>query len=334
MRRVKLSFACGFYDRTEPLRLGDVVPEGIDLEYVGVHLPREIFDRMARGQAFDAAEMSTSELIVAMSHPDCPYVAIPVFPSRAFRHGFIFYNKRSGIRTPRDLAGKRVGVGLYTQTAAIWIRGHLAHDYGVDLSTIHWVQGAIEKPGPHGDPQVHPLLQPVSIEQNESGLSLSDLLAEGRIDALIGARVPDTYPGHPDVARLFPNYREIERDFYLRTRIHPVMHTVTIKRDVYERDPWIAASLYRALEDSKNLAVQRMRFTAAPKYMLPWLYSDVDEIDEIFGGDPWPCGCEPNRPTLDALMQYMVEQHLIDKPVPLERLFVAVPEGESKMPLR
>jgi 4,5-dihydroxyphthalate decarboxylase len=112
------------------------------------------------------------------------------------------------------------------------------------------------------------------------------------------------------------------------------MHTVTIKRDVYERDPWIAASLYRALEDAKNLAVKRMRFTAAPKYMLPWLYSDVDEIDEVFGGDPWPCGVQPNRPTLEALMKYMVEQHLIDKPVPLDKLFVPVPEGESKMPLR
>jgi 4,5-dihydroxyphthalate decarboxylase len=318
-----LVFACGRYDRTEPLRTGDVAIDGINLKYVPIDAPRELFDRVARGE-FDLSELSASEFISMAGRGDSGFVALPVFPSRVFRHGFIFINKRAGIRSPKDLEGKRIGVPLYTQTAAIWIRGHLAHEYGVNLETIRWVQGAVEKPGSHGSPQVPPLLLPVRIEVNETGSSLGELLARGKIDVLIGSRRPETLGHHPDVARLFPNYREIEREFYQRTRIFPIMHLVVIRRTVHEQNPWIAANLYRAFVEAKNFALARMRFSGSQAYMLPWQFADVEEIDEVFGGDPWPYGTEPNRPTLEALIGYMLEQHFIARPIAAEQLFLPV----------
>src|SRR5215470_3797533 len=228
----------------EALRTGDVSVEGVDLNYVAIEHPREIFDRMGGGKEFDAAEFSSSEFISLMARGDRSFVALPVFPSRVFRHSFIYINRKSGIRAPKDIEGKRVGVALYTQTAAVWMRGHLAHQFGVDLSTVRWVQGAIEKGGAHGDPHAPPLLKPVPIEPNRSGRSLSELLADGAIDALLGSRRPTLR--HPDVVPLFADAKAVERDYYRDTGIFPIMHLVALRRDVYERHPWIASSLYNA----------------------------------------------------------------------------------------
>lgn len=322
MSGLRLSFACGLYDRMLPLYTGEVQPEGIDLDYVAIDSPRDIFDRMAGGLEFDAAEMSSSEFISRKSAGKCPFVAIPVFPSRVFRHGFIAIHRGSGIRTPRDLEGKRIGVPLYTMTAAIWIRGHLQHEYGVDLSTIHWVQGSINSPGAHGNPSVLPPVKSVPIEINESGKSLSQLLDEGAIDATIGTSLPLAIRHNPEVRRLFPDFREIEKKFYARTGIFPIMHLVAIRRDVYEKHPIIATSLYKAFCESKDRALEKMRYTGALRYMLPWMTADLDEIDEVFGGDPWPYGVAANTPTLEALVTYMVEQSLIAAPMRLDDLFV------------
>jgi len=321
MSRLRLTFACGNYDRMLALRTGDVAVEGIDLNYLAIDSPREIFDRMGGNREFDVAEFSSSEFISLMALGDCPFVALPVFPSRVFRHGYIYVNRRSGIRTPKDLERKRVGVPLYTQTAAVWIRGHLVHQYGVDLSGIRWVEGAVEKVGRHGSPHAPELLQPVAIERNESGRSLSDLLAAGEIDALIGSQRPAR---HPDVARLFPDAKAVERAFYLATRIFPIMHLLVIRRDLYRSEPWIANSLYKALVEAKHHALVGLHRAGALAYMLPWMLADVDEVDEVFGGDPWPYGIEANRPTLEALVQYMAEQHLIARAMPVEDLFVPV----------
>jgi 4,5-dihydroxyphthalate decarboxylase len=320
----KLTFACGLYDRMLALYTGEVKPRGMDLQFLAIDDPREVFDRMAKDQEFDAAEMSSSEFISRMSARQCPFVAIPVFPSRVFRHSFIFVNARSGIRTPKDLEGKRVGVALYTMTAAIWIRGHLQHDYGVDLSTIRWVQGAINSSGAHGAPTVLPMVRPPKIEINTSDKSLSRLLEEGAIDAIAGAQLPDALGRNPDVRRLFPDFRRVEREYYERTRIFPIMHLVAIKRSTYEKNPSIAGSLYRAFCESKDRALAHMRYLGALRYMLPWLPADLDEIDEVFGGDCWPYGIEPNRPTLQALIDYMVEQSIIAAPLKVEELFVPV----------
>ena len=322
MSKLKLTFACGLYDRMLSLYTGEVQPDGIDLNFIAIDDARAIFDRMAGGLEFDIAEFSSSEFISRFSAGKNPFVALPVFPSRVFRHSFYCYNRKSGIKTAKDFEGKRVGVPLYTMTAAIFARGHLQHDYGVDLSKIRWVQGAMNSAGAHGNPHVLPMLKNVLIENNKSGKSLSDLLAAGEIDATLGALIPDCLHTSLDVMRLFPNYREIERDFYKRTKIFPIMHLLAIRRDVYERHPFIASSLYDAFNKSKALALGRMRSHGTLRYMLPWLPADMEEIQEVFGGDPWPYGVEPNRPTLDALVSYLHEQGLIAEKIPIEKLFV------------
>ena len=322
MSRLRLTFACGIYDRTDALRTGDVKVEDIDLDFLAIANPREIFDRMGGKQEFDVSEFSTAEFVSRMARGDCPFVALPVFPARVFRHSYIYVNRKAGIRTPKDLDGRRVGVPLYTMTAAVWIRGHLAHQFGVDLSTIRWVEAAINHAGRHGDPSAPPLLKPVKIEYDEKGRSLSELLAGGEIDAIAGSQRPRP---HPDIVPLFPDARAVEKAFFRATRIFPIMHLIVIRRDVHQRNPWIAEKLYKAFVDAKNLALTRMHKTGAHPYMLPWVHDDVEEADEVFGGDPYPCGIEANRPTVTALVQYMAEQHLIAEPMPLERLFVPLP---------
>src|SRR5215510_3892313 len=206
MAKLKLSFACALYDRMQPLYAGEVQPDGIDLNFIPIEEPRPIFDRMSGGEEFDVAEYSSSEFVQRFANKQCPFVALPVFPSRCFRHGFIAINKRSGITKPKDLEGRRVGVPLYTMTAAIFIRGLLQHEYGVDLSKIKWVQGAMNTPNAHGSPTVLPLLKPVPIEENRSGKSMSELIEERVVDATLGTSLPEAIRYNPDIARLFPDY--------------------------------------------------------------------------------------------------------------------------------
>ena len=324
MSRLRLSFACCRYDRTEAIREGSVGVEGVDLTCITLKSGRDVFDRMVGGAEFDIAELSASEFISLAGSGDQRFVALPVFPSRVFRHGYVFVNAGAGIHTAKDMEGKRVGLPLYTQTAAIWARGHLAHQFGVDLTTIRWVQGAVEDAGTHGRPHAPALLQPATIEHNRSGLSLSALLAEGEIDALIGSRKPEILGRDPNVARLFPNYRALERELYEKTKIFPIMHLIAVRRELHERHRWLTSSLYKAFLEAKRRARERMRYAGSLSTMLPWLQSDIEEIDAVFGGDAWPYGVEANRPTLEALVQYMVEQHFIARAIPVEDLFVTI----------
>ncbi|MDG2176005.1 MAG: ABC transporter substrate-binding protein [Gammaproteobacteria bacterium] len=325
---LKLSFACGPYDRTEALQYKRIDVEGIDLDYLEIQVPRQIFDRMVGERAFDMSELSLSEYIVMTCKGNSPFVALPVFPSKSFRHGFITINAKSGIKAPGDLAGKRIGVPLYTMTAAIWIRGDLQNIYGVDLSDVQWIQGAVEKPGAHGNPPNVPvLLQPANIVQNTSDKSLSEMLRDGEIDALIGSRLPETIRTDPDkVTRLFPNPREEEKRYYLEHHIHPIMHTVVIQRKIYEENRWIAPTLFKAFEEARNWAMERMYFSAAQRYMLPWLFDDLHEVDAVFGKDLWAYGVEKNRSTLEALVNYMQQQHFIEEIVSVDDLFVPIQE--------
>jgi 4,5-dihydroxyphthalate decarboxylase len=228
------------------------------------------------------------------------------------------------VKSPKDLENKRVGVQLYTMTAAVWIRGLLQHDLDVDLSTIRWVEGAMEEPKPHGKPTVLPPLKPVSIEANTSGKSLSELLEAGEIQAVIGADVPSCIRRAPYVKRLFPDFRAEEKAYYRRTGIFPIMHLVVLRREFHEQHPFAASSLYQALDESRALAYRRMRYLGALRYMLPWLPAELDEIDEVFGGDPWPYGVEPNRATLEALVRFLADQSMIAAPVKIDDLFVPV----------
>jgi 4,5-dihydroxyphthalate decarboxylase len=323
MPNVPITFACGLYDRMLALQTGDIKPDGIDLNFLVMDNPRQIFDRMTNGLEFEACEMSSSEFISRFAAGKLPFVGLPVFASRVFRHGFIVVN-RNFVKSAADLAGKRIGVPLYTQTAALFVRGLMQHDLGVDLSGIEWVQGAVNEPGAYGNPAVMPLLKPVKITPNQTGKSLSELLETGEIHAIIGSNLPHSLKRHPDVVRLFPDYRAREQDYFRRTRIFPIMHLVVIRNDVYERHPEVAKSLYKAFTAAKDRAWEKMRYAGTLRYMLPWLPDDVEEIDELFGGDCWPYGVEPNRPTLEALVNYMAEQGLIPAAMPIEKLFVPV----------
>jgi 4,5-dihydroxyphthalate decarboxylase len=323
MPQVTVTFACGLYDRMSALYTGEVKPEGIDLNFLAIDEPRQIFDRMGKNLEFDACEMSSSEVLSRLAAGRNEMVALPVFPSRVFRHGFITVNRRA-VKTPKDLEGKRIGVPLYTQTAAVFIRGLLQDEYGVDLSGVHWVQGATNSPHSHGNPSAPPLIKPVSIEQNASGRSLSELLERGDIQAILGSGLPAALRTNPDVRRLFPDFHAVELDYYRRTRIFPIMHLVAMRRDVYEKHPFIATSLFKAMNEAKDLALAKMRKVGALRYMLPGMIAELDEIAATFGGDPWPYGVEANRPTLEALVRYIAEQSLIKAPIPVDQLFVPI----------
>jgi 4,5-dihydroxyphthalate decarboxylase len=321
MPKIPITFACGLYDRMLPLYTKEVQAEGIDLNFLAIDSPREIFDRMSGALEFDASEMSSSEYIARFAAGDCPFVALPVFPSRVFRHGYIAVDRKA-VRSPADLAGKRIGVPLYAMTAAIFIRGLLQHDFGVDLSQARWIEGAMNEAKPHGHPTRLKLAKAVSVAAAPSGKSLSDLIETGEIAATIGTSLPAATSRNPDIGRLFADHHEREKDYYRRTRIFPIMHLVVIRADIYERHPFVATSLYRAFCQAKDLALQKMRYPGTLRYMLPWMGSEIEEIDEVFGGDPWPYGVEPNRATLEALVQYLAEQGLIAGPIPVEKLFV------------
>ena len=325
MSALPLTFACAAYDRMVPLLTGEVRPAGIDLNFIPIASPREIFDRMAGGLEFDCCEFSSSELISQVATSASALTAIPVFPSRMFRHGFITVN-RDRIKSPKDLQGRRIGVPLYTMTAAVFIRGMLTDQYGVDFSGVEWVQGSINAAGRHGNPSAPPLLKKVNIKVNGSGRSLSELIDAGEIDAIIGTDFPHAMRTNTTIGRLFPNFPEVERDYYRATGIYPIMHLVAIRRELCERHPFIATSLYQAFCRSKNIALERLRFPRALATMMPWTIADMEIVESVFGDDPWPYGIERNRRTLEALVRYLVEQSLIAKPLPLDSIFVPVTE--------
>jgi 4,5-dihydroxyphthalate decarboxylase len=245
-----------------------------------------------------------------------PFVAIPAFPSRVFRHGYFFINTEKGIKSPKDLIGKRGGVPEYSMTAAVYMRGLLQHEYGVKPTDIEWVQG-------RADRLKHALPPGVRLTQAPAGTELGDLLERGELDFLMTANNPLSFRrGAPNVKRLFPNYRELEQDYYKRTKIYPIMHTVVIRREIYERDPWIAQGLYAALCKAKEYAYRMLVETGSPKASFAWLQPMIEEEQAIIGKDWYPYGIEQNRPSIEALLQYNHEQGLSERRLKLEELFV------------
>jgi 4,5-dihydroxyphthalate decarboxylase len=322
MPDLKLTFACALYDRMVPLYAGRVKPEGIDLEFLAEEDQRQTFDRMGKNQAFDLSEMSGTEIVTRFDAGNSPLVAIPVWASRVFRHSFIFVNRRAGIRAPKDLEGKRIGVPLYTMSAGLWIRGMLEDDYDVDFSGVRWLQGAVESAGTHGSPTLPPT-KVSRIEINQSGKSLWQLLVAGEIDALLGSSVPNNFGRSDEVVRLFENFADVEKDYYRRTKVFPIMHMIALRRDRYEQHPFIAKSMYDAFERSKELAYEGLREVGAYRAMLPLLPAYWEETKRLFGEDPWPYGIEPNRPTLETLVKYLHREGVITKRHPIEDIFVS-----------
>jgi len=328
MADLTLRIASGPYDRIEALRYGAIRPDGITLNYE-TRLPvHGIFVGMAEREEFDASEMSLALYATrrgrALSGGEAfPFVAIPVFPSRVFRHGNFFINRKKGIRTPKDLEGRRIGIQEYRQTAGIWMRGILRDEFGVDTGTIEWVEGGVDAPRRPSASDVRPE-KPVNISALVGHGTLSAALAAGEIDALIAARQPASARTCDDVVRLIPDFRAAEREWFARTGIFPIMHTVVIREAIYRENPWVARSLFDAFEASKAKAMEQMRYTGAMMYMTPWLHDDLEEMDRVFGGDAWPYGLEPNRAHLATFMRHLVEEGFLPAPASLDMLFAPV----------
>ena len=320
MSRLRLALACWNYDRTRGLLEGRIQPDGIDLVYLNLPV-EETFFRMLRNREFDVAEMSLSSYAVSLSRPERPFIAIPVFPSRFFRHSCIYVNAKSGIREPKDLVGRHVGNPEYQMTAPVWIRGILQDEYGVPVDGVTYRTGGEEEPG---RPEKLKLDLPANIRVQPIGetQTLSAMLRDGDIDALYTARMPSTYRTAPDrVKRLFESYMEVEQAYYRKTRIFPIMHTVVIRRALYEQSPWIAMSLYKAFAQAQREAYEDLYVTAALKTMLPWLTKHVEDARSLMGDDYWAYGFAPNRECLDTFLRYHHEQGLSKKRLNPEELF-------------
>jgi 4,5-dihydroxyphthalate decarboxylase len=265
--------------------------------------------------------MSLSSYAVTLGREDPPFIAIPAFPSRALRHSCIFVSTKSGITRPEQLAGRRIGVPEYQMTAPVWIRGILADEYGVAVDSPEYFSGGEEEPGREEKLKLD-LPQNIRVRPIGPTQTLSRMLAEGELDALHTARAPSTFHTAPDrVRRLFEDYPEVERAYFRRTRIFPIMHTVVIRRDLYARHPWIAQSLYKAFVAAQRRIYEGFNQTAASMAMLPWLTAHVEDARRELGEDWWPYGFAPNRHVLDTFLRYHHEQGLSNERLTPEALF-------------
>ena len=302
--------ACGRYDRTQPLIDGRVEPEGVDLTFIPLR-PGETFWRMLNHEEFDCSEMSLSSYTILRSEGDTRFIAIPVFPSRVFRHSAVYLRADSKIERPQDLKGKRIGVGDYQMTAAVWVRGFLLHDYGVRPEDVTWVIGRpvrTIKP-PEG----------IRVEFMSPETTLEDMLERGEIDALSSVMIPKTLG--TTVRRLFADPRKVERDYYERTRIFPIMHTFVLKTKLYEANPWLAISFYRAFCRARDIAYHWMNDTDALTVGLPWVIDELEATRKIFG--PQDLGLLDRGQPADARGAdgHLDEQKLTRRRMKVEELF-------------
>jgi 4,5-dihydroxyphthalate decarboxylase len=308
MGRLRLAFACGDYDRTRALYEGTVRPDGIDLTYLRLPV-EETFFRMMRHREFEVAELSLSSYVKSLDLDPAPFVALPVYPSRMFRHGGIFVNSASGIEKPQDLRGKVVGTPEWQLTAGVWIRGILADRHDVPIDSVEYRTGGQETPGRIEKATVD-LGGRVRIEPVPEGATLSEMLADGGIDALYSPRVPSSYrPGGP-VRRLFDDPVAAEKEYFAATGIFPIMHVVVVRRDVYEQYPWVAQSLTKALHLAKEAAMANIYDSSALRFSLPWLIQGVEEARSLLGPDYWSYGLAANERTLSTFLRYHHEQGL------------------------
>ncbi len=322
MSKLKLSFGCWNYDRTRALMDGSVQPDGIDLNYLNMPV-EETFFRMLRQKEFDIAEMSLSSYSVSMFDETRPFVAIPVFPSRFFRHSCIYVNANAGIKEAKDLIGKRVGTPEYQMTAPVWIRGILQDHYAVPVDSVTYYTGGEESPGRSEKIKLN---LPANIKVQSIGPSqtLSQMLFDGEIDALYTARMPSSFlKGDGKVKRLFEDFEPVERNYFKETGIFPIMHTVAIKREVYDANRWVAQSMMKALKESQRRTYADLADTAALKAMLPWLTAHVEQVKRDMGDDFWPYGLEKNEATLRTFLRYHFEQGLSPRLLAPRELFAA-----------
>ena len=327
MNRLDLSIACEAYDRVAALASGYVAIEGCRATVIALHA-EELFLRTTALYEFDVSELSLSSYILATSRGGFPYLAIPVFLSRVFRHSAIYLNVASGIAQPADLRGKTVGVPEYQMTAALWARGMLSDVYGVRSDEMRWRTGGLESPG---RVEKFPLTMPpgFDVQPIGSGKRLNDLLAAGELDALITARVPSCFGHSPLVRRLFPDYRTAEREYFRQTELFPIMHVVVVRRSLLERHPWLATSLFKAFSKAKAASMSQLGEIGALGVTLPWLVAEYEATVQAMGADYWPYGVERNRAALSAAVRYAEEQGLTASRLTVEELFAACSEQDG-----
>lgn len=318
MSRLNLSIAMGDYDRTRPLQDGAVQIDGVDPVFMTLY-PEEIFFRAFRGGEFDVSELSLSSYTLKVSQGDCPYVGVPVFMSRAFRHTAI-YVRRDRIHTPADLKGKRVGVPEYQLSANVWARALLKEDFGIAPKDMTWVRGGIETPGRPEKLKVQ--LDPaIRIEEAPEGDTVSGMLDRGELDAFIGPRAPSCFRRNPNVGWLYEDPTAAAKQYFGRTGIFPIMHVLGVRRELVAQHPWLPVALYKAFDASKARAMRHLLDPSAPKASLPFLEEQIQAAQQLMGQDWWPNGVAANRGTLDAFLEHHHDQGLSRRRVAVEELF-------------
>jgi 4,5-dihydroxyphthalate decarboxylase len=320
--RLQLTLACGDYDINQGLVDGSVQPEGIDLVTITLGSPERHW-RMMRGREFDICELSLASYLIIRDQRSLPFIAIPAFPHRRFRHSYVFVNSGAGIDAPRDLEGRKVGIRTWQNTAGLWIRGMLEDEYGVDLATIQWYRQD-EEDIPLALPPELKLIQ-LAREQN-----LNRMLVDGEVDALIFPELPSAFKqGDSRVRRLFADAKAEEQRYYRATGLFPLMHTVVIKEDVLEQYPWVATSVLKAFRQSKDLAWRRMEDPR--RISLAWVRELIEEQRALMGSDPWPYDLPANRRALETMIRYSHRQAMINQPMTLDELFF--PASLETMPV-
>jgi len=319
LAKIHLSLAIGAYDHVRDLLDGTVQVAGVELTVLRLPV-EEMFYRFLMHGEFDVSEASLAKIVALAAQDDQRFVPLPVFPSRVFRHSSIFVRSDGEIARPEDLAGKRVGVPEWAQTAAIYTRGLLAHEYGVDLASIHWHQAGVNEPGRIEKVK---LSLPSGVRLTViADRSLSEMLLAGDLDAVLSARPPaPILAGDPRVRRLFADPRAVELAYARKTGLFPIMHVVAMRREVYERDRWLAMNLFKAFEEAKARSLERAADMTASFFPLPWAPDELRRARELFGDDPLPYGIGPNRSTLDTFLRYAFEQGVCCRPLNLETLF-------------
>jgi len=319
MAKLNLSIAVRDYDRTRPLTDGDVRIDGVDPVFMALP-PEEIFFRAFRRAEFDICELSMSSFTVKTSQGDCPYVGVPAFVSRTFRHTAI-YVRTDRIKKPADLKGKKIGVPEYQLTANVWARAILEDDHGVKPSDIHWLRGGLIEAGRLEKISIT-LPKDVKLDDVPPGRTLSGMLETGEIDGVIAPRVPIPFErGDPNVGWLFPDPVAAAKDYYKRTGIFPIMHLLGIRRELAEQHPWLPAAVFKAFELAKAVALEKLNDTSSTKVTLPFVEERLMEARALMGEDFWPYGVEKNRTTLETFLRHHHSQGLSSRLVKVEELF-------------
>jgi len=320
MGKLQLSIAIGDYDRARPIEDGRAPIDGC--EALIMHLePEEVFFRAFRQEAFDVCELSLSTFCIRTAAGDCPYVGVPVFPSRSFRHTAIYIRTDKGIKGPKDLKGRRIGVPEYQVTANVWARAILLDDHGVDPSHVRWVQGGVEEPGRIEKAKLQ-LPEGVHIEPAPEGRTLSAMLEAGEIDGLITPRAPSCFKrGAAKVGWLFSDPMAAAADWYRRTGVFPIMHLLGVRKSMVERHPWLPMALLKAFDHAKALTLEALFDPAAPMASLPFLDEHLRFVRDLMGDDYWPYGLEPNRLVLETFLEHHHRQGLSPRRLKAEELF-------------